>query len=289
MKFARFSFIALFILMYSVSHAQVLNGTWSGNYARTLLTMNPQVLIIEISLYNDTMITGASHLYYGGGRYEHHKIKGKFNPRDSTAKFSESLVETNIGIGVYEVFYDVKLIASGNNWRLSGRWKGTNSFLGFMPYNKVWLEKPKDSVIIKDSIVMPQVITPVKQIVIQKDSIKLNRQADIQKIIEVSQAEKDSILVTVYDNGEIDHDTISVYLDDEPVLLHRLITDKPLSFYLSLDKDRQFQKIKMIAENLGTVPPNTAVMIIKTKHTRYEVRLSSDLDKNAVVEFVLLE
>ena len=289
MKFSPFYLFAIFVSTLSISNAQVINGTWKGNYARTILAMNPRVLIIELSLYNDTMITGASHLYYGGGRYEHHKIRGKFNPGDSTAKFYESLVETNLGIGVFEVFYDVKLIYAGNNWRLAGRWKGTNSIFGFMPFNKVSLEKPKDSLVKKDTLPDPVVSSPVNPTDNPKDSIKLNRQTDIQKIIEVSNAEKDSIQVTVYDNGEIDHDTISVYLDDQPVLLHRLITDKPLSFYLSLEKDRQFQKIKMIAENLGTVPPNTALMIITTKHKRYEVRLSSDLDKNAVVEFVLLE
>ena len=45
----------------------------------------------------------------------------------------------------------------------------------------------------------------------------------------------------------------------------------------------------MQAENLGSIPPNTALMIIKTRKKRYEVRLSSDHNKTAAVEFVLTE
>jgi len=289
MKSTKAFLITVLVFVLSVSQAQVINGTWTGNYAKTLLSFNPRTLIIELSVHNDSLLTGASHLYYGGGKYEHHKITGKYNPRDSTAKFSESMVETNLGMGAYDVLYEVKLVDNGSNWQLSGRWKGTKSPFGFMPFNKVWLEKPKDSIVKKDTI--PEAVIPAKEnkVIVNKDSIKLNRQVDIQKIIEVSSAEKDSIHIAVYDNGEIDQDSISVYVNDQPVLLHRLITDKPLSFYLTLEKGRQFQKIKMIAENLGTVPPNTALMIITTKKKRYEVRLSSDLDKNAVVEFVLLE
>ena len=289
MRSTKLFLIAVLFLCIAKANAQVINGTWTGNYAKTLLSFNPRTLIIELSLHNDSILTGASHLYYGGGKYEHHKITGKFNPRDSSAKFSESMIETNLAMGAYDVVYDVKLVSNGNNWRLEGKWKGTDSPFGYMPFNKVWLEKPKDSIIKKDTLAIPVALGNTNNTIVLKDSLKLSRKTDIQKIIEVPKAEKDSIKVAVYDNGEIDHDTISVYLNDKPVLQHQLITDKPLVFYLSLDKEQQFQKIKMVAENLGTVPPNTALMIISTKQKRYEVRLSSDLDKNAVVEFVLLD
>ena len=280
--------IALFC-NYTTVNSQVINGTWTGNYSKTLLHMNLGSLIIELSVYNDSILSGASHLYYGNNRYEHHRITGKFNPLDSSVKFSESLIETNLSMGVYEVFYDVKLISNGDNWRLEGRWKGTKSIFGFMPYNKVWLERPKDILFQKDITIKPTVPIRVIPVIMKQDSMKLNRKAEIQKIIEISNAEKDFIHLAVYDNGEIDNDTISVYLNDIPVLINRKITDKPLSIYLSLDNEKKFQKIKMIAENLGSVPPNTAIMIITTKQKRYEARLSSDLDKNAIIEFVLLE
>ncbi len=77
MKYIHISCLAILLIMNMTSSAQVINGTWTGNYAKTLLSYNPTSLVIELSLYSDSMITGASHLYYDGGRYEHHKLTGK--------------------------------------------------------------------------------------------------------------------------------------------------------------------------------------------------------------------
>ena len=246
--------------------AQVISGTWKGNYGRTHIFSDPQSLYVEFFLSNDSIITGASHLYYNNNRYEHHKISGKFYSKDSSILFSESLIETNFKTGVLELTYKMKLRSIGNSWRLEGKWKGTESIFGYLFYHTVWLEKPKDP-----------------------ETKKLNRISDIQKIIEIPAAEKDSIKISVYDNGEIDGDSVSVYLNDSMVVENKMITDIPVSFYLSLDKTKQFQKIKMIAQNLGSIPPNTALMIINTAKKRYEIRLTSSFEKNAVVEFVLLE
>lgn len=285
------------------SQAQVINGTWTGNYAKTLLSSNPKSLVIELSLYNDSMLTGASHLYYGNGKFEHHKIKGKYNPKDSSALFEESLVETNVVIGVFEVTYKVKLYSRGDHWQLYGNWKNSKSIFGYIGVNKVSLQKPKDSLKIKlqmadldsikadtvKAIVNQDTAVSVKPTIQETERRQLSRASDIQKIIEVGAAEKDSINITIYDNGEVDNDSVSLYIDDKPLLKKQGISDKPVSVYLSLDKTLQFQKLKMVAENLGTLPPNTAVMIITTKKKRYEVHMSSDLEKNAVVEFVLTE
>ena len=43
----------------------------------------------------------------------------------------------------------------------------------------------------------------------------------------------------------------------------------------------------MVAENLGSIPPNTSVMIITTASKRYEVFISSDEQNNAKVVFEL--
>ncbi len=42
----------------------------------------------------------------------------------------------------------------------------------------------------------------------------------------------------------------------------------------------------MYAENLGTIPPNTALMVVNDGDNRYEVRISSDLQKSGVIRFM---
>ncbi|MBL0129845.1 MAG: hypothetical protein IPP43_00920 [Chitinophagaceae bacterium] len=39
----------------------------------------------------------------------------------------------------------------------------------------------------------------------------------------------------------------------------------------------------MFAENLGLIPPNTALMVMHDGKKRYEIRLSSSLEKNATI------
>jgi hypothetical protein len=41
----------------------------------------------------------------------------------------------------------------------------------------------------------------------------------------------------------------------------------------------------MVAENLGRIPPNTSLMIVQDGDKRYEVRITSTEQKNAMVRF----
>ncbi len=285
--FTKFICIAIFIIFSFSLTAQTLTGTWVGNYSKVSLFNNPTSLVVEIAVTNDSIINGLSHLYYHKNKYEHHKIKGKINLRDSTVFFEESFIETNFKfVNVIELKYKLKLISSNNTLRLEGKWKGTESFLGYLPIHKVWLQKKQDAILKKQILLDSSVKVKHKVDTIDK---KLARITDIQKLIEVSKSETDSIKISVYDNGEIDGDSISVYKNDSAIFINKPISTNPIVFYLSLDKSIQLQKIKMIAENMGSIPPNTALMIIETAKKRYEVHLSSNFEKNASVEFFLLE
>jgi hypothetical protein len=276
--------ILLCCCFYSNLDAQVITGIWKGNSAKTVFTKHPEAIVMEFSVFNDTVITGVSHLYYEGNKFEHHKINGKFNLADSTILLKESFIETNMPQGVFEVKYKMKLKLVNNNWRLEGNWKGVDGLLRYLPFNNVWLEKLEDSVEKKDTVSMSFQLAKADTLYKMPD-----RQTDIQRIIEITDSEKDSIKIDVYDNGEVDGDSISLYLNDKPIINKSIISEKPISFYLTLSRERQFDKIKMVAENLGNIPPNTALMIITTNKKRYEIRLTSDLIKTAAVEFVLHE
>jgi hypothetical protein len=93
------------------------------------------------------------------------------------------------------------------------------------------------------------------------------------------------VTLNIYDDGVIDHDTISVYLDKKLVISHAMLTDRPLVLTLHLDENSDFHEIVMVAENEGEIPPNTSLMIVKAGDKEYEVRITSTEQKNAVVTF----
>lgn len=121
-----------------------------------------------------------------------------------------------------------------------------------------------------------QAPAPNKQL---EESFK-KRSSILSKEIEVS---SDSVRISFYDNGDIDGDSISVFVNNQPVLTKQSLNAQALNIYLKLDSTKAVNEISMFAENLGTYPPNTALMIVNDGEHRYEVYLSSNLSQNAVV------
>jgi hypothetical protein len=93
------------------------------------------------------------------------------------------------------------------------------------------------------------------------------------------------VILNIYDDGIIDGDTVSVYLDNKMVINHAMLTDRPLVLTLHLDEDNDYHELVMVADNEGTIPPNTSLMIVKAGDKEYKVNISSSLQKNATVTF----
>lgn len=106
------------------------------------------------------------------------------------------------------------------------------------------------------------------------------REKELQQEIEV---ESDSLLVNFYDNGEVDGDSISVFFNDQLLTFSRMLSARAIQFKVGLDPNREYNEITMFADNLGAIPPNTALMIVYDGVQRHDVRLSSNLQKSAAV------
>jgi hypothetical protein len=93
----------------------------------------------------------------------------------------------------------------------------------------------------------------------------------------------DSIRISLYDNGEIDGDTVTVFLNGKPVIVHQELTARAVNMYLTLDNSKDVNEVSLFAENLGKIPPNTALMVVTDGISRFEVFLSSTYTQNATV------
>lgn len=113
-------------------------------------------------------------------------------------------------------------------------------------------------------------------------SVLKNRANELVKILTVN---NENVTVKLYDNGEIDDDTISVYMDKKLVLASKRLTASPLIVNLKMDEDNSEHELVMVAENLGRIPPNTSLMIVESGEQRFDVRITSTEQKNAVVRF----
>ena len=109
-----------------------------------------------------------------------------------------------------------------------------------------------------------------------------SRENELIKTITTSATE---VEVNIYDNGTVDNDTISVYLDKKLVLAKKRLTEKAITLKVNLDESANYHELVMVAENLGEIPPNTSLMVVKAGKQQYEVRITSTEQKNAVIVF----
>jgi hypothetical protein len=99
----------------------------------------------------------------------------------------------------------------------------------------------------------------------------------------------DSIELRFYDNAEIDGDSISLFMNDKLIFQHIRLTEKAYTIKLAVSELNATNELTMVAENLGTIPPNTSYMVVMVGENRYDARLESTEGSSAMVRFVKKE
>ncbi len=127
-----------------------------------------------------------------------------------------------------------------------------------------------------------------KEIIVAKAPLGIkdkfaNRKTLMQKEIPLS---GDSIALSFYDNAEVDGDSISIFLNGVLLQEHIRLTDKAYSIMFAVSALQQTNDLVMVAENLGSIPPNTSFMVAMVDGKRYEARLESTEKSSAAIRFV---
>ncbi len=124
-------------------------------------------------------------------------------------------------------------------------------------------------------------------VVTASDSMAIPKEIDQRKNIEQSHLEVqvNTINLKVYDNAIMDGDTVSILYNGKLLLSHQLLSEKAIEINLVLDEKKTRHEITLFAENLGSIPPNTALVVITAGDKRYELFASASLEENAVLVF----
>jgi hypothetical protein len=247
-------FISFFLCPYL--HGQDLNGFWKGT-----LTMGGGcfgVNNIELQLhFSGDSVYGDSYQYENIDYYVKKNISGFYDRSDKKLTLHESIVTTfhihqscTICIKNFYLGYQKK----GNLETLDGTWDGkvmgTDANCSVGPIS---LSRIKESA-----------FKEVPEIIVDTGTIRLD----------------------FYDNAEVDGDSITVLVDKNVVASHQRLTTKPITTYITIDLRNTFHEVEMVAENLGSIPPNTAMLIITAGDKKYQLFLSSTESKSAMVRFV---
>ncbi len=140
--------------------------------------------------------------------------------------------------------------------------------------------KPKSDTALKATAVVKQ----PEKITLPTPLVLKTRENELFKKIETEAGE---IRINLYDNGEIDGDTVSIYHNNKLIRSHIRLSEEAIPITIAINASEPHHELVMVAENLGSIPPNTSVMVITTPRNRYEVFISSNTQKNAKVVFDL--
>ncbi len=272
----RLPLLFISLLLTLTAFSQDINGIWKGK-----LVMEPggcfPVYNIELQLQiAGTRITGVSYHYSDTTNYVKEEFDGYFDPVTKDITINELKVMTfKVPQDCIPCIKKYKLTyhkGGGNvvtEEQLRGSWTGTTmDNRSSCPQGTIVLIR-YDKSSFKPEVILPPTLT--------------SRKNELVKQINVDTG---NIRLDFYDNGQIDGDTISVYVNNMPVVSRKMLTAKPITIYVRVDLQKTVQEVIMVGENLGTIPPNTALMLVTAGNKRYQLYLSSDEGKNSMVRFI---
>jgi hypothetical protein len=266
----RTGFLCLLLSLFLCGQTQEINGFWKGR-----LVMEPggcfPVYNIEFQLQiSGNRITGTSYHYSDTSNYVKEEFDGVYEMASRVLNLEEKKVSVfHIPPDCIPCIkkYSLTYFTDGTEEQLRGSWSGrTMDGKSTCPPGTIVLTR------IQKSTFKPEVRTEL-----------IERKNELVREILVDTGQ---IRLDFYDNGQVDGDTVSVYVNNIAIVSQKMLTVKPLTVYVRIDLQQLQQEVIMVGENLGSIPPNTALMIINANEKRYQLFLTSDNKKNALVRFI---
>jgi hypothetical protein len=260
--------------------AEDLNGVWKGTLTQGAGGCYPQYsLELQINFSNNN-ISGKAYDYFDTAKFVKMNFTGKYNPQTKRLVLIETkVIQSNIPIDCAPCMktYDLTYSKNGIVEMLTGDWKG--HILGranSCPPGKIMLKKTDHSdfeVDIDQSDTLAE---------LQKT---LRLQPRMTQLLKTLVVDSPKIKIELYDDGVVDNDTISVFINNKLILYRQMLSEKPITIYFNAFPQTEYELL-MYADNLGLIPPNTALMVVTAGSKRFEVFLSSSEQKSAAVKFI---
>jgi len=296
--------LALISLLVSLhSHPQTVFGYWYGN-ANVKTNNSANNYLVEMVLLPEKNYVKGILNYYFKNTYRSLQVQGNYNAATRqlslynipvvyhgslvnfevdcimnlqgtlrVAQAGSSLVGAFVGLPDYKYTCPDIGFSLTLNADISKKDSVLKAFSEYKENYQVWKPTYGDSFVAVNIIPRKVINYVIEKEYTERENVIVNE-------IEV---ESDSLQVALYDNGEIDGDIISLFYNQKLILFNQKLTHKSIKIKLQLDSAQAVNEISMFAENLGLIPPNTALMVINDGKNKYEISLSSSLNKNATI------
>ncbi len=303
----RFLFAGLFfsLLLSTTSVAQRVTGEWYGVGNVNRNGVHNSYLTELVLVQKGNKVTGSLNYFFKSNSIQA-RISGIYLPKSRTLELKATPVlnykARDINGADCPMEGSFTLTVSRVESSLRGQFNPTPNYRFTCPAINIKLVKQVPKPDVPEPEPEPEepvtVLRPVDSLTANPgvklppgDSIKRMQEAALvtelnKRTFEVSdiiEVDSDSLQLSLYDNGEIDGDTISLFHNRKLVAAHKLLTGQAFTTMIPLDTS--INEISMLAENLGSIPPNTAICVIYAGTKRFELALTSNFIKNATLRF----
>jgi len=246
---------------------------------------------IEFDEMSDGTITGKSVTDFSGPHRTESEITGKINREENTITFNEVSNLTTKSDSPSDDFcyihlYNAKVKIKKKKSILQGHFysryaNGEKCIEGdiFLIGDEYFYEKMKS--VANKKIVPKETKKKLKETLTKsRENIKNNilKTDDNLTII----AEGDNLMVRVWEDEYLDGDKVSVYLDEKPILKNYLIKSSYKQLLVPILKDTT--TLKIVADNEGRIPPNSANFMILNSQTEVPIKLQLNQGKEATIQ-----
>lgn len=118
--------------------------------------------------------------------------------------------------------------------------------------------------------------------IIEKASLIAGRKSEFSQVVNFK---SDSLELALYDNGEIDGDTVSLFLNGEVLMAKQGLKASAIKKTIYITPGNEDFTLVLFAENLGKYPPNTGLLVVHDGEDVYNLRFSSDFQKSTGIVF----
>ena len=129
--------------------------------------------------------------------------------------------------------------------------------------------------------VIPEEKKPVVDI-LAKAAVVAGRKSEFSQVVSFK---SDSLELSLYDNGEIDGDTVSIFMNGEVIMSKQGLKGSAIKKTIYITPGNEDFTLVLFAENLGKYPPNTGLLVVHDGDDVYNLRFSSDFQKSTGIVF----
>jgi hypothetical protein len=272
--------LAILLILSCMGRGEDLNGIWKGTLTQGPGGCYPQYFLELQINFNGDRLTGKAYDYYDKTHFVKMSFTGRYNPQTHRLVIIENQVIQADIPGECEACiktYDLNYSKNGEQEELNGDWKGIYSSKRLVcPPGQIRLKRATSSDFPIDIDQSDTLIALQKTLHLQP------RQPTLVNTIILHAAD---VKIELYDDGVIDGDSVTVFINNKLLLYHQMLTDRPLTIHFNAFPNTEYELV-MYADNLGTIPPNTALLMVTSGDEKYKAFMSSSEQQSATIRFV---